>query len=310
MPEFLELHNVFYENQFGFRKNNSTIFALIQISIDKGKFGWGIFIDLRKTFDTVNHEILLLKLEHYGIRGTMLNWFKSYLCNRKQYIFLNGESSKIKDITCGVPQGSVLGPLLFLLYINDLPNISKSLNFYLFANDTNIYYESDSLLKLESKINKELSKLQLWLNVNRLSLNISKTNYVIFHPFKKPLKDQIIIKINKIALSQKTHLKYLGIIIDSTLSWKQQIKNISCKISRAIGVMYKLQPYINPTMLKNIYYSLIYSHMIYAIQVWGSGGKTEIHKILVLQKHAIGLISNKDKRPVNPGPLAATNPIS
>ena len=293
--EFLELHNVLYENQFGFRKNNSTIFALIQItekikeSIDKGKFGCGIFIDLRKAFDTVNHEILLLKLEHYGIRGTMLNWFKSYLCNRKQYV-LNGESSKVKDITCGMPQGSVLGPLLFLLYINDLPNISKSLNFYLFADDTNIYYESDSLVKLESKINKELSKLQLWLNVNRLSLNISKTNYVIFHPFNKPSKDQITIKINKIALSQKTHLKFLGIIIDSTLSWKQQIKDISCKISRAIGVMYKLRPYINPTMLKNIYYSLIYSHMIYAIQVWGSAGKTEIHKILVLQKRAIKLI--------------------
>ena len=153
------LHNVLHENQFGFRKNNSIIFALIQItekikeSIDKGNFGCGIFIDLRKAFDTVNHEILLLKLEHCGIRGTMLNWFKSYLCNREQYVFLNGESSKVKDITCGVPQGSVLGPLLFLLYINDLPNISKSLNFYLFADDTNIYYESDSLVKLESKIN-------------------------------------------------------------------------------------------------------------------------------------------------------------
>ena len=104
------------------------------------------------------------------------------------------------------------------------------------SNDTNIYDESDCLVKLESKINKELSKLQLWLNVNRLFLNISKTNYVIFDPFNKPLKDKITIKINKIALSQKTHLKYLGIIIDSTLSWKQQIKNISCKISRAIGV--------------------------------------------------------------------------
>ena len=156
---FLETHNKLYEKQFGFRKNNSTIFALMQIteknkeSIDKGKFGCGIFIDLRKAFDTVNHDILLLKLEHYGIRD-MLNWFKSYLSNRKQYVFLNGESSEVKDITCGVPQGSVLGPLLFLLYINDLPNISKVLDFYLFADGTNIYHESDNLDKLERKVNK------------------------------------------------------------------------------------------------------------------------------------------------------------
>ena len=165
------MHNILYVNQFGFRKNNSTIFALMQIiekikgSIDIGKFRCGIFIDLRKAFDTVNHDILLRKLDHYGIRGSILNWFKSYLTNRKQYVDINGETSKIKEISCSVPQGSVLGPLLFLLYINDLPN-TKVLDFYLFADDTNIYYESNSLQDLEKKINTELGKLQLWLNVN------------------------------------------------------------------------------------------------------------------------------------------------
>ena len=296
--EFLELHNILYVNQFGFRKNNSTIFALMQItekikeSIDSGKFGCGIFIDLRKAFDTVNHDILLHKLDHYGIRGSILNWFKSYLTNRKQYVDINGESSKIKEISCGVSQSSVLGPLLFLLYINDLPNIS------LFADDTNIYYESNSLQDLEKKINKELGKLQLWLNVNRLSLNISKTNYIIFHPFNKPLNQNITLKIRK--KSQQNYIKYLGVII---------AYNISCKISRAIGVMYKLSPFLKSTMLRNVYYSLIYSHIVYGIQVWGSAGKTEIDKILVLQKRAIRLISNKAKRPVTPGPLASTNPM-
>ena len=222
-------------------------------SIDKGKFGCGIFIDLRKAFDTVNHDILLLKLEPYSIRDNMLNWFKSYLSNRKQYVVLNGEYSEVNDITCGVPQGSVLGPLLFLLYINDLPNISKVLDFYLFADD-----ESDNLDKLERKVNRELGKLQLWLNVNRLSLNLSKTNYDIFHPFNKPLKLQVTIKIQKIALCQKTH-----VIIDSTLSWKQQIKNITCKISKVIGIMCKLRSFLNSTMMKNIYYSIIYSHIVY-----------------------------------------------
>ena len=142
---FLETHNILYEKQFGFRKNNSTIFALMQItekikeSINKGKFGYGIFIDLRKAFDTVNHDTLLLKLEHYVIRDNMLNWFKSYLSNWKQYVFLNAESSEVKDITCEVPQGSVLGPLLFLLYINVVRNICKVLDFYLFADDLLIF---------------------------------------------------------------------------------------------------------------------------------------------------------------------------
>ena len=188
---FQEEHNILYHNQFGFKKNNSTVHALIQISemikasIDTGKFGCGIFIDLRKAFDTVNHEILLNKLEHYGIRDSMLKWFQSYLIDRKQ---INGQSSELLLNNCGVPQGSVFGPLLFLIYINDLPNISKILNFYLFADDTNIYYESDSLNELERTVNKELDKLYLWLNVNRLSLNIEKTNFLIFHPYNKPLK--------------------------------------------------------------------------------------------------------------------------
>ena len=184
--DFLQAHNILFQNQFGFRKNNSTTFALIEITekiketIDNKKYGCGIFIDLRKAFDTVNHEILLRKLEHYGIRGKAQVWFKSYLTNRKQYVSSNGESSELKQITCGVPQGSCLGPLLFLIYINDLPNISEVLHFYLFADDTNIYYEAETMKKLETVINKELKKLDTWLIVNRLSLNIAKTNFLVF----------------------------------------------------------------------------------------------------------------------------------
>ena len=134
---FLEEHDILCQNQFGFRKRYSTIYALIEIiekikvSIDQGKFGCGIFIDLKKAFDTVNHEILLSKLDHYGIRGPLLDWFRSYLTDRKQFVFCNGVKSSTKTITCGVPQGSVLGPLLFLIYINDLPNISDKLQYLL-----------------------------------------------------------------------------------------------------------------------------------------------------------------------------------
>ena len=121
----------------------------IKETIDEDKFGCAIFIDLKKAFDTVNHNILLTKLEHYGIRRFLLDWFKSYLTGRKQYVFCNGESSDLNELTCGVPQGSVLGPLLFLIYINDIPNVSDKLSFFLFADDTNIYFESDDLVCLE-----------------------------------------------------------------------------------------------------------------------------------------------------------------
>ena len=312
---FLENHDILFQNQFGIRKNNSTVYALAQItetikeSIDKGKYGCGIFIDLRKAFDTVNHGILLQKLEHYGIRENTLDWFQSYLSDRKQFVDINGKPSELLGTTCGVPQGSVLGPLLFLIYINDLPNISTILNFYLFADDTNIYYESSSLDKLESTINRELNKLYLWLNVNRLSLNIDKTNFIVFHPYNKPVKKRITIKINNKAIIEKEYIKYLGVLIDSILSWKHHVSNISKKISRSIGIMYKLRHFLPLKVLKNVYYSLVYSHIVYAIEVWGSTSKTEMNKILILQKKAMRLMTYKDSYPIIPGPLLPSGPI-
>ena len=137
-----------------------------------------------KAFDTVNHDMHIQKLEYYGIRNNPLKWFQSYLNNRKQYVYVNGQSSELMDIKSGVPQGSVLGPLLFLIYINDLPNISKKLKLFLFADDTNIYYEDDNLRNLEKTLNQELKKLNQWLCVNRLALNLNKTNFVLFSGFR------------------------------------------------------------------------------------------------------------------------------
>ena len=186
LTTYLELNEIIYPNQFGLRPEYSNSCSLVSLKLLR--IPWIItsmdvvvFIDLKKAFDTVNHEILLQKLGHYSIHGLAFSWFKSYLIDRRQYVHINGINSETKKVICGMPQGSVLGPLPFLLYINDLQNISKKLKFYLF----NIYLESDDLLKLEKTMNKELLKLHDWLCI-RLSLNITKTNFVIFHSINKP----------------------------------------------------------------------------------------------------------------------------
>ena len=263
---------------------------------------------MRKAFDTVNHEILLKKLEHYGIRGNALIWFKSYLANRKQYVSLNGECSESKYITCAVPQGSCLGPLLFLIYINDLPNISEVLHFYLFADDTNIYYEAETVKKLETVLNRELRKLDTWLMVNRLSLNIVKTKFLVFHPYNKPMKQRITLKIHKKVIAESDYIKYLGIMINSTLSWNIHINKISKTISRATGLLYKIRPFINNKILKMLYYSLVYPHLNYVTEVWGSADPVHLNRIFILQKRIVRMLTLNDARQ-NDYSFSSSNPL-
>ena len=177
----------------------------------------------------MNHSIVIRKSDHCGIRGVVLEWFKSYSTNRKQLICVNGHCSKILNITCGVPQGSVLGPLLFLLYINDLPNISKKLKFYLFADDTNLYFSSNDLDYLQTVVNKELKKFHKWLRANRLALNIDKTNCLIFHSAQVQLPHPKIIKIDKKPITHERSVKYLGMILDPPLSWKPHTTELAKK---------------------------------------------------------------------------------
>ena len=314
ITNFLDLHSIIYPNQFGFRAGCSTIHSLISITetinktIEQNKFGCGVFIDLKKAFDTVNHDILLLKLEHYGIRDNALNWFKSYLSEREQFVSLNGSDSIKKTITCGVPQGSVLGPLLFLLYINDLPNISNKLKFFLFADDTNIYFEDTALSNIEKIMNKELKKLYEWLCINRLSLNISKTNFVVFHAPNK-IKYPITILINKQAIEEAKYVKYLGVLIDSQLSFKYHINELSKKIARGIGILYKLRHYVNAKILKNVYYAIIYPFLLYGIIVWGSASNILLNPLHQLQKKFVRLATFNDSYPIIPGPLVHTPPL-
>ena len=200
--------SIISDNHFGFRSKHSTIHALllltdkIQKAIDKGTYSCGIFLDLCKAFDTVNHNILLTKLEYYGVRGVAHAWFTSYLSDRNQFVSLHGTNSEYQTLTCGVPQGSVLGPLLFLLYVNDICNCSSILEFHLFADDTNVFLSDTNIQKLELNLNIELGKVSHWLNANKLSLNIEKTSFVIFHPPQRKITYQINLRISNNLIKQ------------------------------------------------------------------------------------------------------------
>ena len=182
----------------------------ISLAIDNREYAIGIFIDLSKAFDTINHSIMIRKLEYYGIRGIALDWFNSYLKSRQQYVFLNGVSSSLKPINCGVPHSSILGPMLFILYINDIVNCSNIWKFLLFADDTNLFYKNRDLLDLERVVNVELrvSKLSVWFKANKLSLNVKKTNFILF--WCKNIPTPLKLVLNGAILEQVAYTKFLG----------------------------------------------------------------------------------------------------
>ena len=266
----------------------------IKNSLDNKHFGCGIFINLQKAFDTVNHQTLLNKLKHYGIRGTALTWFISYLSNRTQCVSVNGHISSHLEITCGVPQGSVLGPLLFLIYINYLPKSSKKLSFYLFADDTNIYYESDNLSHLEKLVNNELKHVKKWLDVNKLALNIDKTNFIIFHSRQHSLSKPVNIKIDKEHVKQAKYVKFLGLLLDENLSWRYHQSELRKKLARTSDIFFKIRHLLPTSVLVSLYYSLFASFLQYGIIVWGLTYETFTKPLYILQKKVLKAITFKN----------------
>ena len=286
LVSYFEEKHLFTDAQFGFRKNKSTKAALIrfinriQHAVDDHLKTAAIYIDLKKAFDTVDHEILLNKLLKYGIRGVVIDWIKSYLNDRKQFIETENEVSLLK---CGVPQGSKLGPLLFLIYVNDLPSVLKETSPTLFADDTTIHGTASNYDELARKINSDLSKLSEWFKANKLTLNVQKSFSCIFGMHQKQKEPDFFIDGQKIENSDT--VKYLGVYVDSHLTWLSHIHFISNKISQTIGVLSKIKHCLNEKTLKTLYYSLIHSRLIYCQEIWGSASKSALEPLVRIQKN-------------------------
>jgi hypothetical protein len=297
--DFLKQNSILTDQQSGFRPLHSTETTLLHsanqclVNMDKGLINGILFLDLKKAFDTVDHKILISKLYQYGIRGTPLHLFQSYLSERKQICKLQNIMSEITNVTCGVPQGSNLGPLLFLLYINDLPNCLEKTQASMFADDTNLSCQGKSPSEIESKINTDLDNVHKWLIANKLTLNRYKTEYMLIGSRQKlqrsPSNPQIVIGNH--IIQQVSSKKVLGVIIDEQLKWKEHNDAQCKKISKSIALLRRAKQFVNQDTLQNMYNALVLPHFTYCSNVWNDGSRAHIEKLYKLQKRAARVIT-------------------
>ena len=303
-----------YDHQFGFRHNHNTNDALltltsnIQTALDKSMLAASVFVDLQKAFDTVDHSILLDKLNHYGIRGPSNDLINSYLKHRKQFVTIREKTSSQKDTPHGVPQGSVLGPLLFLMYINDLNYVITHSKVYHFADDTCLLYSDKNPKKIEKCINEDLKILNFWLHANKISLNTKKTEIIIFRSQHNNTHYDFNFRINKERINISNTTKYLGVHLDQHLTWVIHVSNLLPKLNRANGMLAKIRHSVSHQVLLSIYHALFQSHLNYAAQVWGQPLTDTKKKINTAQNKALRIICNKAPRSTE-NPLYLENKI-
>ena len=281
LTDYFTRYKLFFDGQYGFRKKHSTELVTIELvdrilsDIDNKPLPVVVFMDLSKAFDTLDHSILIHKLQYYGITGIALNWFKSYLSNRLQYVDINGSISSMQHITTGVPQGSILGPLLFLIYMNDLPNVSALFKYILFADDTSLLSSIEYSIPINDTNTNELMNIELcnicnWLAVNKLSVNVTKTKFMVFHPHQKDVKDQIPnLKINDSEIELVENFNFLGIQLDKNLNWKTHTNLIANKLSKYSGILNRLKRYLPLFVLRMLYFCLVNSQISYGLLSWG-----------------------------------------
>lgn len=294
---YLEKHKILHLHQFGFRQGRSTelaltrTFEIITNGLENNMNTLGVFLDFKKAFDTVDHSILLAKMYRYGFRGVSQMWFKNYLEDRVQCVRYDNCLSEEAVLSCGVPQGSTLGPLLFLIYINDLPNIMPNATTIMFADDTSIFLSDKDFLPVINELNNVLGNVYTWLCANKVALNISKTKAMLFSHQK--LRDtDVPILINNQGVEFVEETTFLGLVVDNKLTWSRHIDSVAKKLSKSIGLLYKAKEVLRKASLISLYKSLVYPLLTYCNTLYGNAAVTHLNRLHVLQKKCIRIICN------------------
>ena len=298
--EFCIKHNILCIEQSGFRPNHSTQTSLHKFTedafneIENGNCVGLVALDLKKAFDTVDHEILLNKLEHYGFRDISLLWFRNYLNNRMQIACINGNQSNPRLIQTGVPQGSILGPLLFILYINDIGVCFEHATVNIYADDTLFYFAGSSIDSVSEALKADLHHVAEWLCSNKLSLHIGKTNSMLISskPKSQTLQDiELNLSLDNQNISQVSSCKYLGIILDSKLNFHAHLDSVVSKLKKASGVFFRASKFLPPDCKLTLYNTLILPHIDYCSTVWSTSlRKSDLARLQRIQNRAMRII--------------------
>ena len=300
LTNYLETNQLLHPMQFGFRPKYSTETACchliehIKKHLDNGFKVGAIFLDLRKAFDTVNHKTLIEKLKLFNLSNNTRDWLASYLNNRTQTVNINGSRSSFGKCTMGVPQGSTLAPLLFSMYINDLPSICPNIMTQMYADDTVVLAHAKSISEINTTLNSALSRIAGWLENNHLALNVKKTMAVLFSIRALPPNHNLTLMVNNEPIQNVTETKYLGITIDNHLNFEKQANALSHKLKRTVFTFKQIRDSLSLDAAKTFFNALIISRITYCSTTWGFATSNAIFKITSVHKRALKILDKKN----------------